>query len=162
MKEEKGSSMYPSFIIFPIVAVARMMKSFIYLLTQVSGIAASCYDNWFDLMADVEDAEADQEFVVCPGTDLIPEAIVSGEEVFTDIWIYQSGTRLLCGENGESNNMCKFKGGQSHLYISDDDIEGVFVSVSRTTLSLLQYECLILFHSYSNALHFYLLIGVFV
>jgi len=89
-------------------------------------------------MADAEDAKADQEFVVCPGTDLIPEAIVSGEEVFTDIWIYQSGIRLLCGENGESSNMCKFKGGQSHLYISDDDIEDVFVSVSSATLSLLQ------------------------
>jgi len=119
------------------------------LLTQITGISASCYDNWFDLMTDVEDADADETFVVCPGTDLVPEDIMSGGEVFTDIWFYQSGIRLLCGENGQSRNLCKFKGGLSHLYVPDDDIENIYVSVSRLLLSLGNLGCWVI---YSNAL----------
>jgi len=94
-------------------------------------------------MTDLEDSDDDETFVVCPGTDLVPEEITSGGEVFTDIWFYQSGIRLLCGNDGQSRNMCKFKGGLSHLYVPDDDIEDIYVSgfsfEGATETSLMTY-----------------------
>ena len=106
------------------------MKTALIALAYLSSVANACYDDWRTLADDVESSEEGGKFVVCPGTVLIPETVLSGGEYFTDIWFYESGIQLLCGEDGSYDNDCVFRGGRSHLYVPDDDIQDIYVSVS--------------------------------
>ena len=116
--------------------MSNLMKLALIALAYFSSTASACYSDWNELVNDVEASEANGSFVVCPGTVLKPEGIASGGEIFTDIWFYESGIQLLCGEDGKSTNNCVFEGGRSHLYVPDDDIQDIYVSVSNSILVL--------------------------
>lgn len=88
-----------------------------------------CYDNWFDFATDVENADDNSVFVVCPNTLLIPLDEYFEGFLVHEIYVYASNILLMCGQDGNLANNCTFSGGISHLYFHEDySIKGASVS----------------------------------
>ena len=107
-----------------------MKQCMIFFALLVRHVTADCYDDWRQLGSAVENSNGGETFVVCPDTTLKPANIESGGIIFTDIWFFASDITLLCGENGKATNNCVFDGGETHLYIPDQNVTGIYVSVS--------------------------------
>ena len=89
-----------------------------------------CYDNWFDFATDVEDADDNSVFVVCPNTLLIPLDEYFDGFLIHEIFVYASNILLMCGRDGDLANNCTFSGPSiSYLYFHEDySINGAIVS----------------------------------
>lgn len=88
-----------------------------------------CYNDWFNLMTDVEDSNGSEKFIVCPNTVLYPQDIDFNGTIYNEIFFYGENIELYCGEDGNFSNNCKFYGGKSHMYFHKNwNVTGTIIS----------------------------------